>query len=100
MKKESLNHSRSNENKNHSHIYSCPQCASTNLSTGAGLKPGQMSLKCSECKAFVGYKNLEKLKPLRRQKRLTSCLELMEKQGISGDAAIFTLALLGGQADV
>ena len=27
----------------------CPNCGSVNLSRGAGLKPGQMSLKCREC---------------------------------------------------
>ena len=75
---------------------SCPTCGSASLVTGAGLKPGQMSLKCSECKGFIGYKNLEKLKGLRRQKKLTACLELLEKQGVVGDAAIFVLSLAGG----
>jgi hypothetical protein len=55
-----------------------------------------MSLKCSECKAFIGYKNLEELKKLKRRKRLTPCLELLESQGISSDAAIFVLSQVGG----
>jgi DNA-directed RNA polymerase subunit RPC12/RpoP len=76
----------------------CPNCGSANLSKGAGLKPGQMSLKCSECKAFIGYKNLQELKKLKRRKRLTPCLELLEKQGISGDTAIFILAQVGGES--
>jgi transposase-like protein len=76
----------------------CPHCGSANLSQGAGLKPEQMSLKCSECKAFIGYKNLQQLKKLKRRKRLTPCLELLEKQGISGDAAIFVLGQLEVEA--
>jgi transposase-like protein len=76
---------------------SCPQCGSANLSKGAGLKPGQVSLKCSECRVFVGYQNLQKLKKLKRQKRLTPCLELLESQGLSGDAAIFVLGQVGGE---
>jgi len=75
----------------------CPHCGSANLIEGAGLKPGQMSLKCSECKAFVGYQNLQKLKKLKRQKRLTPCLELLEKQGLEGDVAIFVLSAVGGE---
>jgi DNA-directed RNA polymerase subunit RPC12/RpoP len=75
----------------------CPHCGSDHLSKGAGLKPGQMSLKCSECKAFIGYRNLQELKKLKRRKRLTPCLELLEKQGISGDAAIFVLGQVGGE---
>jgi len=77
----------------------CPHCGSANLSKGAGLKPGQMSLKCGECKAFLGYKNLQELKKLKRRKRLTPCLELLEKQGLEGDAAIFVLGQVGGEAD-
>lgn len=76
----------------------CPRCSNRNLSIGAGLKPGQISLRCSECKAFVGYRNLEKLHKLRKRKKLTLCLELLEKQGLTGDAAIFTLSNLGGES--
>jgi transposase-like protein len=75
----------------------CPHCGSANLSQGAGLKPGQMSIKCSDCKAFIGYKNLQKLKKLRRRKSLTPCLKLLEKRGISGDVAIFVLGQVGGE---
>jgi transposase-like protein len=75
----------------------CPHCGSANLSRGAGLKPGQMSLKCSECKAFIGYTNLEKLQRLRRRKSLSTCLELLEKHGISGDTAVFILTEVGGE---
>ncbi len=73
------------------HKPTCPNCGSTNFTEGAGLKPQQVSLKCSECKAFLGYRNLQKLKKLKHQKRLTPCLELLEKQGLRGDVAIFVL---------
>ena len=75
----------------------CPHCGSAKLSKGAGLKPGQMSLKCSECKAFIAYKSLQKLEKLKRRKSLTPCLELLETQDISGDAAIFVLGQVGGE---
>jgi transposase-like protein len=68
----------------------CPNCGSANLSKGAGLKPGQISLKCSDCKAFIGYRKLQKLK---RQKDLTTCLEFLESCGISGD--VVTVFVLG-----
>ena len=106
-----LNSGYKNENNSHSQIdncdasrirqkfsENCPHCGSVNLSTGAGLKPGQMSLKCSECKAFIGYKNLQELNKLKRRKRLTPYLELLEKHGISCDAAIFVLGQVGGDA--
>jgi hypothetical protein len=78
----------------------CPKCGSGKIGAGAGRKPNEMSLKCSECKAFIGYRNLEKLKRRRRQKRLTQCLEILEEQNLSGDLAIFTLSLAadGGEA--
>jgi hypothetical protein len=78
------------------HKPTCPKCGGANLSKGAGLKPGQISLKCSDCKAFIGYRNLQELKRLKRRKRLTPCLELLEKLGLSGDVAIFVL----GQVEV
>jgi hypothetical protein len=74
----------------------CPKCHSSNLITGAGKKTGQMNLKCGECKAFIGYRNLEKLKKLRRQKQLTPCLQLLEQENLTGDTAIFLLSTLGG----
>jgi transposase-like protein len=91
----------SNDCKNDSHSdtqpENCPRCGSANLSKGAGLKPGQISLKCNECKTFIGYRNLQELKKLKRRKRLTPCLELLEKQGLSSDAAIFVLGQVGGE---
>lgn len=99
MKKHSLIFTQLNSNskkENHSHSDSCPKCGSANLSTGAGLKPGQMSLRCCDCKAFAGYQNLEKLQKLRKRKKLTPCLELLEEQGLVGDVAVFVLSLLGG----
>jgi hypothetical protein len=41
-------------------------------------------------------RNLQELKRLKRRKRLTPCLELLEKLGLSGDVAIFVL----GQVEV
>jgi transposase-like protein len=75
----------------------CPRCGSDSFFRGAGLKPGQMSLRCSECKVFIGYTNLEKLQRLRRRKSLSTCLELLEKSGVSGDAAVFVLGQIGGE---
>jgi transposase-like protein len=73
----------------------CPRCGSANVSKGAGLKPGQISLKCSDCKAFIGYRKLQKLK---RQKDLTACLEFLESCGISGDVVtVFVLGQVGGE---
>ena len=92
-----LNNNRKNETHSHSQSKNCPHCGSTNLSEGAGLKPGQISLKCSECKAFIGYRNLRRLKKLERRKQLTTCLELLETQGVSGDAAVFLLGQVGGK---
>lgn len=52
--------------------------------------------QCTQCKAFIGYRNLEKLQKLRRRKSLTPCLELLQKQGVTGDTAIFVLSAVGG----
>jgi hypothetical protein len=81
---------RNSNNDSHSHFLAsrqkpvagenCPHCGST------------------DCKAFVGYKNLQQLKKLKRQKRLTPCLELLENQGILGDSAIFVLGQVGGES--
>jgi hypothetical protein len=46
----------------------------------------------------AGQKNIDKLQHHRRQKSLSLCLELLEKQGISGDAAVFVLGQVGGEA--
>jgi hypothetical protein len=75
----------------------CPRCSSISLLTGAGLKPAQISLRYSKCKAFIGYRNLQELKKLKRRKRLTPCVELLEKQGLTGDVAIFVLGQVGGE---
>jgi hypothetical protein len=74
----------------------CPKCHGDKIGTGGGRKPNEMSLKCRECKAFIGYKNLEKLKRRRRQKQLTPCLELLEQKNLTGDTAIFVLSSIGG----
>jgi hypothetical protein len=55
----------------------CPNRDSANLSESVG-------------------RNLQELKRLKRRKRLTPCLELLEKLGLSGDVAIFVL----GQVEV
>ena len=39
-------------------------------------------------------KNLQQLKSLKRGKHLTPCLELLERQGLVGDTAIFILSQL------
>jgi hypothetical protein len=71
----------------------CPHCGSGNLKIGAGKKPGDESRRCNNCKHFLGYSPLAKLKKSRRRKELTDCLEILENQGIRGDLAIFTLSL-------
>lgn len=38
---------------------------------------------------------LTKLQKLRKRKQLTPCLELLEEQGLTGDAAIFILSEVG-----
>jgi hypothetical protein len=77
----------------------CAHCGSTDFSIGAGLKPGQMSLRCTECKAFIGYRDIGKLRRLQklhRQKRLTECLSFIERHAhLSGQAAIFILSEVG-----
>jgi predicted RNA-binding Zn-ribbon protein involved in translation (DUF1610 family) len=77
----------------------CPKCGSTSVATGAGRKLGQMSLRCSECKHFLGYSPLAKLKKARRRKELTECLEILQGQCIQGDLAIFTLSLAADGGD-
>ena len=47
-------------------------------------------------KNYHNSQNLENFQRLRRQKGLTLCLELLEKQGLTGDAAIFILSVVGG----
>ena len=112
---------RNSKNENHSHQLSfplesphqktggfhrtisaqpiCPHCQSTDFIIGAGKKPGQMSLRCNECKAFIGYRDIGKLRRLQklhRQKRLTECLSFIERHAhLSGQAAIFILSEVG-----
>ena len=75
---------------------SCPRCGSTSFSAGAGRKPGEMSLRCSECKAFIGYRDvgkLQRLQKMRGQKRITDSLEFVgENSGLTSDEAIFLLS--------
>jgi transposase-like protein len=92
-----LNSVYKNDNHSHTQPETCPNCGSANISKGAGLKPGQISLKCSDCRTFIGYRNLQELKRLKRRKRLTPCLELLEKLGLWGDVAVFVLGQVGGE---
>jgi transcription elongation factor Elf1 len=77
----------------------CPNCGSTSLLTGVGRKPGEMSIRCSECKAFAGYKNLEKLQRLqkiRHKKALAPCIKFLEECGITAiDEIVFVLSEVG-----
>lgn len=78
----------------------CPHCGSGNLKIGAGLKPGEESRRCNDCKHFLGYSPLAKLKKAIKRKELTNCLEILENQDIRGDLAIFILSLAaeGGES--
>lgn len=77
----------------------CPQCGSENLKSGAGRKPGEESRHCKDCKQFLGYHMLPKLKRLRKQRKLTEALELLESQGIRGEQTqLFVLSAIGGEA--
>jgi transposase-like protein len=71
----------------------CPHCQSSNLIVGAGKKPGEESRRCGDCKKFLGYSPVSRLKKARRRKELTECLQILENQGIQGDLALFTLSL-------
>ncbi len=72
----------------------CPHCQSTNLTIGAGKKPGEESHRCEDCHHFLGYSPLARLKKARRRKELTQCLEILESQGIRGELALFSLSLV------
>jgi len=80
------------------HNQICPQCGSANLSTDTGLKLEQITLRYGKCLAFIEYRDLEKLQRLRRRKLLTPCFELLEKQGLTGDVAIFILSVVGDES--
>lgn len=75
------------------------QCACGSIigKLGAGRKPGESSLSCSECRKFIEYRPIEKLKRQRKRKRLTDCLEILADGGIQGDEALFILSNLGGE---
>jgi hypothetical protein len=75
----------------------CPHCGSGNLKIGAGLQPGEESRRCNDCKHFLGYSPLRKLKKARKRQELTNCLEILENQGIRGDVAVFVLGQVGGE---
>jgi hypothetical protein len=75
---------------------SCPRCGSTSFQSGAGLKPGQESRKCSDCGEFLGYLPVKRLKRLRKQRNLTDCLNLLESCKISSETAqLFVLDEVG-----
>jgi len=104
-----LNSSCKNDSHSHSRLniwespkQVCPHCGSGNLKIGAGLKPGEESRRCNDCKHFLGYSPLAKLKKARKRKELTNCLEILESQDIRGDLAIFILSLAsdGSEVDV
>jgi hypothetical protein len=78
----------------------CPKCGSANISVGSGRKPNQESRRCRDCKHFLGYSPLAKLKKAHRRKELTECLQILENRDIRGDLAIFTLSLAadGGES--
>ncbi len=71
----------------------CPHCQSTNLTIGAGKKPGEESCRCGDCNHFLGYSPLARLRKARKRKDLTKCLEILESQGLRGELALFSLSL-------
>lgn len=66
----------------------CCQCGSTNLKNGAGLKPGEESLKCLDCGKFLGYLPIE---PLKRPKK-------RRKPGLEPISAILARLEIGGES--
>lgn len=71
-------------------------CPHTNFVVGAGLKPGEESRRCSDCKSFLGYSPVSQLKKARRRKGLTESLEILESRGIQGELALFCITLASG----
>jgi hypothetical protein len=71
----------------------CPHCGSQNIILGAGKKPGETSRRCGDCKHFLGYSPLARLKKSRKRKELTECLQVLEDSGIQGEIALFILSL-------
>ncbi len=72
----------------------CPHCGSTNIILGAGLKPGEESQRCGDCRFFLGYSPVTRLKKSRKSKALTESIQLLEDSGIQGETALFTLSLV------
>jgi transposase-like protein len=56
--------------KNENRPHSCPRCGSENFKSGAGLKPGQESRRCSDCGEFLGYSPVERLKRPKKRPKL------------------------------
>ena len=95
MNNQSISYSNP-EYKSENHPHSCSHCGSQNIRSGAGLKPGEESRRCSDCGEFLGYSPIERLKRLRKRKNLTDSLNLLESCGIrSEDAQIFILSEVG-----
>jgi hypothetical protein len=75
----------------------CCHCGSENLKTGAGKKSREQSIHCADCRKFLGYQPISQLKRLRRRKKLTESLNLLESQGIQGELTqLFILSAIGG----
>ncbi len=71
----------------------CDHCGSGNFKIGAGRKGGEQSIRCTDCKFFLGYSPVSRLKKARKRRELTECLQILEKQGIQSEIALFTLSL-------
>jgi hypothetical protein len=81
------------------HYNCCSRCGSTNLKSGAGLKPGEESRHCKDCRKFLGYQPIPQLKRLRRRKKLTESLEILQNQGIRDEQTqLFLLSAIGGES--
>jgi hypothetical protein len=77
----------------------CHQCNSANVKIGVGLKPMEQSEHCKDCGVFLRYSPVQNLKRLRRRRKFTESLELLENQGIrSEQAQLFLLSAIGGEA--
>jgi hypothetical protein len=78
----------------------CDHCGSENLKIGAGRKGGEQSIHCADCRKFLEYQPISQLRRLRRRKKLTESLELLESQNIQGESTqLFILsAIKGGEA--
>jgi transposase-like protein len=78
----------------------CRHCGSGNLKSGAGKKGGEQSIHCADCRKFLEYQPMSQLRQLKRRKKLTESLELLESQNIRGESTqLFILsAIKGGEA--